>query len=64
LEVRHGTGSQQSFPTDRRLNGVNPLGPSEHDQRSEPDEQDVRRKHGGYDDRSEQDLRRERDERW
>ena len=52
----------QSFPTDR-LNGTNPLGPNEHDQRSEHDEQDVRREHGGYDGRSEQDLRREQDER-
>jgi hypothetical protein len=51
-----------SFPT-ARLNGTNPLGPSEHDQRSEHDEHDVRREHGGYDDRSEQDLRRELDER-
>lgn len=49
----------QSFPTDR-LNGTNPLGPNEQDERGE---QDLRREHGGYDDRSEQDLRREQDQR-
>ena len=59
----------QSFPTDRRLNGVNPLGPgvraerSEHGGYDDRSEQDLRREHGGYDDRSEQDLRREQDER-
>jgi hypothetical protein len=51
----------QSFSTDRRHDGTDPIAPNEHDERSE---QGLRRELGRSDERDEQGRRDERAQRW